>query len=114
MTRTIRQSYSLESPISELYVVALEAFKELSPFKGKGIITGRFAEKIQVAFTADNPATFIADQWGDQKLEPYKVYIWKNGWLAGVIGPSGGVIMQNNNLDEEARLIGAIKLGRLQ
>jgi hypothetical protein len=94
-----------EKRISELYMASLMAFKDQAPFKGKGVINGRFSEKVQVAFTADEGMKFNADQWGEQLLKPFWVYIWQNGWLVALLNPESGQFLENRNLDTEDRLI---------
>ena len=78
--------------IPELFAILAEHFKEYAPLKGKGLVSKQIGD-YTVKITADGK-TKDEDGW---EIEPFRFYIFKNGWLAGIISPNGGELL----LDED-------------
>ena len=78
--------------IPELYAILAEHFKEYAPLKGKGLVSKQIGD-YTVKITADGK-TKDEDGW---EIEPFRFYIFMNGWLVGVVSPNGGELL----LDED-------------
>jgi len=74
--------------IPELFAVLAEHFMEYAPLTGKGLVSKQIGEYI-VKTTADGK-TKDEDGW---EIEPYKFYIFKNGWLVAIVSPNGGALL---------------------
>ena len=78
--------------IPELYVILAEHFLEYAPLKGKGLVSKQIAD-YTVEITADGK-TKDENDW---EIEPFRFYIFKNGWLAGIVSPNGGPLLVSEN-----------------
>jgi len=74
--------------IPELYAILAEHFLEYAPLKGKGLVSKQIGD-YTVKTTADGK-TKDEDGW---EIEPYKFYIFKNGWLVAIVSPNGGEVL---------------------
>jgi len=88
-----------EEKIPELFMVLVEKFKEFTPLKGKGLVEKKIGEYI-VKTTADGK-TKDNENW---EIEPFTFYIFRNGWLVGIVNPRGGELLIN-----EDELIASLK-----
>ena len=74
--------------IPELYAILAEHFMEYAPLKGKGLANKQIGD-YTVKTTADGK-TKDENGWD---IEPFRFYIFKNGWLAGIVSPNGGEVL---------------------
>ena len=78
--------------IPELYAILAEHFLEYAPLKEKGLVSKQIGD-YTVKITADGK-TKDEDGW---EIEPFKFYIFKNGWLVAIVSPNGGELLLNED-----------------
>jgi len=74
--------------VPKLFAILAEHFMEYAPLKGKGLVSKQIAD-YTVEITADGK-TKDENGWD---IEPFRFYIFKNGWLAGIVSPNGGEVL---------------------
>ncbi|MCW3128573.1 MAG: hypothetical protein N2V75_00480 [Methanophagales archaeon] len=78
--------------VPKLFSLLAEHFMEYAPLTGKGLVSKQIGEYI-VKTTADGK-TKDEDGW---EIEPYRFYIFKNGWLVAIVSPNGGETLLNED-----------------